>query len=59
MTATKYKSLQYSHPKMVMCDLSSEEFKIAILNNSVCYRKYSKIVEQKQENNKQWTKQGV
>ena len=47
-----------------MCDLFSEEFKIAILNNSVCYRKYSKILEQKQEDNKQkagkqWTKQVV
>ena len=47
------------HIQLAMCDLSSEEFKIAILNNSVCYRKYNKILEQKQENNKQWTKQAV
>ena len=47
------------HIQLAMCDLFSEEFKIAILNNLVCYRKYSKILEQKQENNKQWTKQAV
>lgn len=41
MYKTKYKNLQYSH-QLAVCDLFSEEFKIAILNNSVCYRKYSK-----------------
>ena len=48
--------------RLETCDLCKEEFKTAVLNNSVCYRKYSKIIEQKQENNKQmnskqWTKQ--
>ena len=46
---------------MEICDLSKEKFEIAVLNNSVCYRKCSKRVEQKQENikqmnNKKWTK---
>ena len=48
--------------RLEICDLSKEEFEIAVLNNSVWYRKCSKRVEQKQENikqmnNKQWTKQ--
>ena len=50
------------HTKILeICDLPNEDFKIAVWNGSLCYRKYSKIVKQKQENNiqintKQWTK---
>jgi len=47
--------------RLEICDLPNEDFKIAVLNDSLCCRKCSEIIEQKHENNKQmkikkWTK---
>ena len=47
--------------RLEICDLPNEDFKIAVLNDSLCYRKCSKKIKQKHENNKQmnskkWTK---